>query len=63
MSKHALDWADASGFATRFPGAELIVDEGRDQTIAIFMDGPEARAELAYRKAAREWALDGLSYC
>ena len=56
-------WANATGFADRFPSARLTVGQGPDSALARFVHQNQLRAQLTYRKVADNWTLDTLEYC
>lgn len=60
---HATQWAQATGFADRFPDARLTVVQGQNIAFARFVEQNRLRAQLTYRNVADSWTLETLEYC
>ncbi|MBT9258096.1 hypothetical protein KMZ32_19725 [Phycicoccus sp. MAQZ13P-2] len=63
VREHATRWADAAGFADRFPAARLVVVQSPGEAAARFVERDVLRAKLTYSRSSDARVLDALEYC
>jgi hypothetical protein len=63
LREHANQWAQATGFADRFPDARLTVVQEPNIAFARFVEQNQLRAQLRYRNVADSWTIETLEYC